>query len=205
MVARRSQRGTAILEAGVWLTILLPVALLGASVVAAVHDQNVLQVVPEAVLREAQIAPLRWIPNGHGGQYEVAVAELRNVVSTLSRNALAEAQGGVFKARYLSSKACFWIFSVHSSNGKLESPISHECDARGPLGWELSVDNLVNRELSTILGIPRDRAGGSAGFINRVVVAGVVVGGELPDLLDAASATRVSFGAVSFPRQEITL
>jgi hypothetical protein len=184
---------------------LLPVALLGVSVVAAVHDQNVLQVVPEAVLREAQIAPLRWIPSGHGGQYEVAVAQLRDVVSKLSRTALEEAQGGVLKARQLSSKACFWIFSVHSSNGKVESPISHECDARGPFGSELSVDSLVNRELPTGLGIPRDRVGGAAGFINRVVVAGVVVGGEVPDLLGVSASTRVSFGAVSFPRQEISL
>jgi hypothetical protein len=205
MAIRRSERGSAILEAGVWMTMLLPVTLLSVSVVATVHDQNVLQVVPDAVLREVRIPPLRWIPNGHGGHYDVEVAELRDVVSTLSRNALAEAQGEVFKARHLSSKACFWIFSVHSSTGKLESPISHECDARGPLGSELSVDNLVHRELSTSLGIPRDRAGSTSGFVNRVVVAGVVVGGEVPELLDAASATRVSYGAVSFPRQEITL
>ena len=205
MVNGRRERGTAILEAGVWLTMLLPVSLLGVSVVATVHDQNVLRVVPEAVLREARVPPLRWVPNEYANAYEVDLAELRNVVSVISRKALGEAQQGVFKAGNISSKACFWIFSVNPRTGRLESPISSECDARGSLGAELSLDGELRQEVSTSVGIPLESAGSIGGFVNRLVVTGVVVGGELPDLFDGTSASQVSFGAVSCARQEITL
>ena len=205
MVERRSEKGIAILEAGIWLTMLLPIALIGVSVATTVHDQNVMQVIPDAVLREARVTPLRWSPNGYGGRYDPDLAELRNVVGTLSRAALLEARRDVFKAQKLSARACFWIYSVNTSTGKLESPISTECDVRGPLGTELSVGTDIAKELSNSLGIPRDQTGSTARFVDRVVVAGVVVGGELPSLLDATSFQRVSFGSVSFPRQEITL
>jgi hypothetical protein len=204
-MAHRTELGTAIIEAAVWLTMLLPVALLGLWVVATVHDQNVLRVVPDATLREVRVAPIRWKPNGHGGGYEVDVDELRNAVSTISRNALAEAQQGVVKATNLSSRACFWIYSVNVRNGELESPIRTECDARGPFGTELSVEGYVTRAIATVTGIPRDALAGATGFVDRVVVTGVVVGGELPSLRDGTSPNRVSFGAVSCSRQEIAL
>ena len=205
MVGRSSEAGTAILEAGVWLTMLLPVALLGVSVAGAVHDESVLRVVPEAVLRETRVPPLRWSPNGHGGSYDPDVAELRSVLSTLSRAAVLEAQRDVFKVQNLSSRACFWIYSVNVSTGKLETPISTECDVLGPLGRELAAETYVRRDVLMSLGISRDQTGVGAKFVDRIVVAGVVVAGELPDLLGATSARRVSFGSASFPRQEITL
>lgn len=204
---RRSslERGTAILESAMWLGVMLPTALVCLTVAALVHDQAVLRVVPEAALREVQGGTLRWVSNGFGGSYEANVPELRSLVSSVSQRALIEAEGAAFKAKNISTKACFWIFSVNPSTGKLGSPIQSECDSRGPLGQEVSVEALLREEVPRRLGMPRSALGEGAGYVERVILMGAAIVGEVPDLLELATVHRIAYGAISFPRQEISL
>lgn len=188
-----------------WLGAMLPIALVCLTAAALVHDQAVLRVVPEAALREVPGGTLRWVSNGFGGGYEADIPELRSVVSRVSQRALIEAEGGAFKAKNISTKACFWIFSVNPSTGKLGSPIQSECDARGPLGQEVSVDAFMREEIPRRLGMPRGVVGDGSGYVERVILIGAAIIGEVPDLLDLAVVHRISYGAISFPRQEISL
>lgn len=206
MIGRTShEKGIALFEGAVWLAMLLPLSLVLASTAAVVHDQAALRVVPEATLREAPGGTLRWIADGFGGRYEADLSELRSAVSRASEQGLLEAQKTAFKAQNISIKACFWVFSVNPSNGKLQSPIQSGCDARGPLGGEVSVDSYMHEARLSGLGIPRGGFGEGEAYVERVVLMGVAIVGELPDLLNRTTTHRISYGAISFPRQEISL
>lgn len=206
MIGRTShEKGIALFEGALWLAVLLPLSLVLALTAAVVHDQAALRVVPEATLREAPGGTLRWIADGFGGRYEADLSELRSAVSRASEQGLLEAQKTAFKAQNISTKACFWIFSVNPSNGKLQSPIQSGCDARGPLAREVSVDPYMREALPRRLGLPRGGVGEGTGYVERVVLMGVAIVGELPDLLNPTTIHRISYGAISFPRQEISL
>jgi hypothetical protein len=197
-----AERGVGLFEAAAWIVALVPVALMGVSLAAVVHDRNHLSGIPAAVLRESLRNGLRWLPDGRGGHFAADVAELRAQVSGISQRAVAEAEQGLLKADSVSAKACFWIFSVNTSNGRLESPIWSECDARGPLSGELSLLNELARECELAQGIS---VGESEGFVDRVVITGVVVGAEARDVLDYGVAYRLSESALAFARQEVGL
>jgi len=195
-----TERGVGLYEAAVWLIALLPIALVGTSIVAMIHDQSHLSGVPQAVLRESSITGLRWMPDGAGGRFEADLGKLRAEVAMVGRRALSEAQAGMLKGGAVSAKACFWIFSVHPSTGKLETPIWSECDVRGPLGAELSLVEEIERERTVTRGIVVGEQ-----FIERVVVAGVVVAAQSERLLDPNRPYRFSKGAIVFARQEVEL
>lgn len=196
------ERGIGICEAAFWLTALLPFTLVGLSVVALVHDQNHLSGIPSAVLRESPASGLRWIPDGDGGRFEPDIVQLRLHLSEVSRRAVAEAEQGLFKADSISAKACFWIFSVNTRNGELETPIWSECDARGPLGHYLSLEEELAYERTRARGIS---VGESDEYVDRVVVSGVVVGAEARHMLDPRVPYHFSKGAIAFARQEVVL
>lgn len=196
------ERGVGIYEAAIWLVVLLPVALVGASLVSIVHDFNHISSVPAAVLRETPASGLRWYPDGAGGRLEADVEELRVHVSRVSQRAVAETETGLLNADLVSAKACFWVFSVNPSNGNLESPIWSECDARGPLGSDLSLVSELAYERDRARGIS---VGKNEGFADKVVVTGVIVGAEARHVLDSRVAYHLSKGAIAFARQEVVL
>ena len=196
------ERGVGLLEAALWLMALLPVALVGISVVALVHDRSHLSGIPSAVLRECPASGLRWVPDGDGGHFEPDLAQLRVHLSEVSRRTVDEAAHGLFKADSISAKACFWIFSVHTRNGELETPIWSECDARGPLGGDLSLADELAYERKKVQGIS---VGESDAYVDRVVVTGVVVGAEARFMLDPRVVYHFSKGAIAFARQEVVL
>lgn len=202
---RVPQRGSAMFEGALWLATLLPLCLVCLTLAALMHDQGVLQVTPEEALREIEGGTLRWVPDGHGGRYEADLTDLRFAVARISERALMEAKNEVFKAQNVSTKACFWIFSVNPSTGELQSPIHSECDARGPLGQEVPVEGYMRAALPTRLGIPRGEVGDGAGYVDRVILTGVAIVGELPNLLEPSATTRITHGSISYPRQEISL
>lgn len=198
-------RGMALLESAVWLVAILPVMLAAVSVAASVHDQNVFQVAPEAALREVNAQGMRWVPQGTAGRYDPNLEALRLAVAKVSEAGLQEVSSEAFKAKNVSAKACFWIYLVNSSTGRLESPIHEECDSRGPLGGELSLTPYVTKEVARGGGIPLGPEFGANRFVDRVVLVGVAVGGDLPAPLSLSATERVQFGAISIPRQEVTL
>jgi hypothetical protein len=196
------ERGVGLLEGGLWLVGLLPLSLVGLSVVGVVHDWNLISTVPSAVLRETPTPGLRWLPDGRGGRFEADVEKLRGLVAQVAQRALVEAQHGVMKADSVSAKACFWIFSVNPSTGILESPIGSECDARGPMGSALSMESELEHERSNARGIV---VGDGEAFVDKVVITGVIVGAEATRLLDPRDTYRFSKSAFAFARQEVML
>jgi hypothetical protein len=108
----------------------------------------------------------------------------------------------VVKAGPVASKACFWIFSVNASTGRLESPIWSECDTRGATSGELSLSASLEAERVGAQGVSLGRG---EGFADRVVVAGVAVGADMWRPLEPGRRYHVSRAAISFARQEVML
>jgi hypothetical protein len=123
-------------------------------------------------------------------------------VAQVAQRAVAEVRQGIVSAESVSAKACFWIFAVDSSTGSLETPIWSECDARGLLGRELSMSADLEQERSKARGIS---VGEGKGFVERVVLTGVVVAAQTRRLLVPRSAYTFSKCAIAFARQEVFL
>ncbi len=196
------ERGIGVFEASIWLVAVLPLVLMGGSMFALIHDQGHLVGVPVAVLREARFPGMRWVPDGAGGRFEVDVDGLRDQVVTVAQRAVAEAEQGILRADSVSAKACVWIFSVDARTGSLKTPIWSECDAQGPMGSELSLTADLDREREVSRGIMFAEG---EGFVERVVVAGVVVAAQTARLLGPGLTYRFSNGAITFARQEVVL
>lgn len=191
-----------LLEGALWTIALVPIALTGLSAMASVHDLNVLSRVPHDVLREVSVSGLRWMPDGKNGRFEADITSLRREITRIAERALAEAERGMIKAGPVASKACFWIFSVNSSTGRLESPIWSECDTRGSTTGELSLTVPLEAERVGAQGIS---LGHGKGFADRVVVTGVAVGADMWRPLEPGRRYHVSPAAISFARQEVML
>lgn len=198
----RAERGMGLLEGALWIVALVPVALTGLSAMASVNDLNVLSRVPHDVLREVSVSGLRWMPDGNNGRFEADITSLRREITRIAERALAEAERGVFKAGPVASKACFWIFSVNSSTGRLESPIWSECDTRGSTSGELSLTVPLEAERNGAQGVSLGRG---EGFADRLVVTGVAVGADMWRPLEPGRPYQVSRAAISFARQEVML
>jgi hypothetical protein len=197
-----TERGMGLLEGALWIVALVPVAVTGLSAMASVHDLNVLSRVPHDVLREVSVSGLRWMPDGNNGRFEADITSLRREITGIAEQALAEAERGVIQAGPVASKACFWIFSVNSSTGWLESPIWSECDTRGSTSREVSLTVPLEAERVGAQGIS---LGHGKGFADRVVVTGIAVGTDMWRPLEPGRRYHVSRAAISFARQEVML
>ena len=197
--------GFAAFEGAVWLMVLFPALLVSGSLLGTIHDQNILQSLPETVLRETYTEGVRWSPGRAGNVYEVPRAEMRKVVASVSQAAMREAEASVFKVKNVSTRACYWIFSVNPSNGRLNTPISTECDSQGVLGGSLSLQRYLDREKVVGRGVDISDSPEQASFAERVALVGLVVGGEFPTIAPGSPLQRMEFGAVIVARQEITL
>lgn len=198
----RTERGMGLLEGALWIVALVPLALTGLSAMASVHDLNVIARVPHDVLREFSVSGLRWMPDGNKGRFEADITSLRREIMRIAERAIAEVERGVIRAGPVASKACFWIFSVNSSTGKLESPIWSECDTRGPTGGELSLTAHLEEVRVGAQGVSLGRG---EGFADRVVVTGVAVGADMWRPLEPRRRYQISRAAISFARQEVML
>jgi hypothetical protein len=200
----RTSKGMAVLESALWIVVSLPLMLKGLSLIAILHDQNVLQGVPQASLREIFTEGMRWEPTSRGDQYLVSVENLRDALVTLTQSSLRESMDGVFKATGVSSKACFWVYSVNKFSGVLEGQLAAECDARGPGATNLSLVRYIEEETARHRGIgSRNGANGNI-YLEKVVLIGLAVGAEIDDPLSGLPF-HLEAGAISIPRQEIVL
>lgn len=197
--------GFAALEGAIWLMALLPAVLVSGSLLGTVHDQNVLQNIPDAVLRETYTDGVRWTTGRGGDSYEVSRDYMRRVAASVSQAAMREAERSVFKVGNISAQACFWIFSVNPSNGRLNLPISTECEFQGPIGRSLSLQRYLDRERVVGRGVDVSDSPDAPRFAERVALVGLVVGGEFARIGLEAPLQRMEFGAVIVARQEITL
>lgn len=198
------EKGVAFIEAAMWLLIALPLMLGIVSVLGEIYDQSVVSKIPANLLRESYVEGMRFdVESGDGlvAQYE----ELGRVVAALTAKGVADGEGAVFHATKISAKACYVVYRVDPSSGHLGGTIQYGCDLRGPLAGRLTLNIHHISETSGKLGIPLLRNGATSGYFDRMVMVGVVIGGEVPDLLAPSKPRLLEFSALSVPRQEITL
>lgn len=201
---RDRERGVAFIEAAMWLLITLPLALGIVSVLGEMYDHNVVSKIPASVLRESCVEGMRF--DGESGDSVIARHEaLGHLVSELTSRGVLEAEGAVFHATNISAKACYVVYRVDTSTGYPSGSIQDGCDLKGPLAGRLTLNISRMSGASGKVGIPLMRSGATSGYFDRIVMVGVVVGGEVPNLLSPSTPKIFEFSALSVPRQEITL
>lgn len=202
----RRMRGVAFVETAIWIAVVLPVGLVGAGLVGLIHDQNVLMGIPSSVMREGDIPGGAWSLRGDGvSEVTFDTTALARTLHDMAMRARAEATHGVLRTEKVSSKACYWIFSVNTRTGSLENPISSECRSQGPEGGGLSFEDLLRRERGDGRGILLGSKGGDGAYADRVALVGVGIRGDFPGVLSSAPLARIEWGEVSYPRQEVGL
>lgn len=203
---RRSERGLAVLEAAAWLTVLLPCAVLGASLCLQLYDERTMAVIPEAVLREASLPSLRWISDGADGGFGLDTGELRASAAQLVAAASQEAFASVVHTTDISARACCWIFRVDEATGVAASLESQECVSTGSMQLAAELDAAFSRTAVPRVGAPADGAAeGDAGFVGRALVVGLAVGGVFSPPVAALPESEIAQVHIAYPRQEITL
>lgn len=198
------KKGFAAMEAAVWSTVLLPVALFAASLYALSHDQNVVQIIPETLQRETIGEVLTWVSDGSVGTFSVDYTRLEEAINKLADRGLAEIGRNSFKLGELSARACFWVYQVDSSSGGVGDLESTRCVDRGSLGSSLSLESSFRSRISMGISMPTQVPGGED-FLDRVVLLGVGVGGLFDGITLLTESQFVGHSAVWVPRKEVFL
>jgi hypothetical protein len=206
MTSYHSVRGMAFVEAAMWLSVTVPVAFLGAGLIGMVNDQNLLQRVPASVLREIDAPPARWsLGSGAFNKVTFDAPRLAQAVESAVSAAFQEASAGVLRAERVSARGCYWIFSVNTRTGSLETPISTECRSLGPLGGAISLSDPLQREIQEGRGRVLGSLDGGGAYVDRVALLGVGSVGSFPGVFTYDQPVRIEWSDVAYPRQEVGL
>ncbi len=202
-MGERGQRGVAVLEAAAWLAVILPVAVLGASLCLQLYNQRTAAVIPEAVLREARSPALRWASNGEQGEFSIKNPEMRGTASALAAAALQEARTSLVSVKDLSVRACCWALTIDQQSGAVLGVEAEECVSNGALTVTSVLDAALSHATMTRIGVPLEVEDGSEPqFIGRALVFGVAVGARF---IGPGMATTILQAHISYPRQEVSL
>ena len=197
------ERGVAVLEAAAWLAVLLPVAVLGASLCLQLYNQRTVAVIPEAVLREARSPVLRWGSDGDQGAFSIAHSEMRETAAALAARALEEARTSLVSVKDLSVRACCWTLTIDQRSGAANGVEAQECVSNGTIPTSPVLDAALSRASKTRLGVPLAVAEGhEPEFVSRALVFGVALGARF---VGPGTATTITQAHISYPRQEISL
>ncbi len=206
MTIRRQQRGLVAIEAAVWCLMLLPLGLLGVAMYAIAHDENVVQMLPESLMRETAGRVVTWRSDGDRGVYEVNKPRLVAIIEGLRDRGVTALHQGSFKLGDLSSRACYWVYDVDPSSGAIgDEPVMNDCRSRGAIGAELALDTPRLNRIRRGVAMPIMSGGVVAEFVSQVVLVGVAVGGRYQGLAEYLRDATVQHGAVWVPREEVVL
>ncbi len=199
------ERGIAILEAAAWATVMLPVAMLAAHTCLLVHDQRVMAIIPEAVLREEPLPALSWTGDGEGGTFGVSGEALRRAASSLAARASAEANASLLRTSRISARACCWVYAVDEITGRAGVLRQEACATAGPQALEARLAAELNSLRARPIGVRSFSVSGTQDYVPTVIIAGVALGGDFSPAVPALKQQQLQFAHVSFPRQEVTL
>ena len=198
-------KGIASLEAATWLAVTLPVGLFAALLCLLVHDQRVVSIVPEATLRETRMPSLRWIPDGTGGRFDVPREELQAAVLNVSSLVQREIMVGVLMTARLSLKVCGWVCRVDTVSGIVSGVERESCVARGEIPLDATLSTALQDRTRERAGVPLGLDTPQQGYIDRVLVFGVAVGGEFSSHFAGMRAMQLRAAHISFSRSEVSL
>lgn len=206
MGKRVRQSGFVAMEAAVWCLLCLPLGLLGVSMYALAHDENVVQMVPESLMRETSGRVMTWRSDGDQGFFDVDQGRLVRIVEGLRDRGAVALQQASFKLGDISVRACYWVYDVDAGTGAVvDAPVLSDCRSQGPLGEELSLDIPRGNRIRRGVGKPIVSGGAVVEFVPRVVLVGVAVGGRYQGLAEYLRDETVQHGAVWVPREDVVL
>jgi hypothetical protein len=202
-----AQRGLASLEMAVWCVVLLPIVFLGFALYGFSHDMNVVQMVPESIMREATGKLITWRPDGAQGFFEVDQPRLERTITHLADRALAEIQRETEKVVNQSARACYWVLQVNTTTGQVSSlPVMSGCVDRGTPGAQFNLERLRQQRMRQGIAKPvLTETGETQGFIPQAVLLGVAVGGQFTGLGEALNLRDIQHGTVWVPREDVYL
>jgi len=206
VVNRKRQGGFVAMEAAVWCLMLLPIGLFAVSMYALGHDENVVQILPESLMRESGGRVMTWRSNADQGFFDVNQGRLTSMIEDLRARGAAQLQQTSFKLGDISALACYWVYDVDPATGVVGSaPVAGDCRSSGPLGATLSLDVARGKRLQSGVSRPIVSGGDVVEFVSQVALVGVSVGGRYQGLAEYFREQIVQHGAVWVPREDVTL
>jgi hypothetical protein len=201
------ERGLACLEAAVWCMVLLPVVFLGFALYGYTYDMNVVQMIPESIMREASGRLITWSPNQTGAGFVVDIDRLNRTINQLADRAIEEVGRQTDRIAQGSARACYWVVNVSPSNGRISPmPIASNCTNRGTFAGNLNLERLRIRRMRQGIAKPvLTTTGAVQGFVPRAVLLGVAVGGQFTGLAETFRLQNVQHGTVWVPREDVYL
>lgn len=194
------------LEMAALCALFLPVAILGVSLYGLSHDENLVQNIPESLMRETPGRIVTWRSDGALGSFELDQARARGLIQALAESALAELIQGTIKLNDISASACYWLYNVDEDSGSIDpEELVSECVALGPIASDLSLDTARINLLRTRGARPAFSAGEPSGFMSQLMLIGVAVGGRYTPLLEPSKREVLRHGAVWIPREDVKL
>ncbi len=203
----RAQRGLACLEAAVWCMVLLPVVFLGFALYGYTYDLNVVQMIPESIMREASGRLITWTPNEPGAGFVVDTDRLNRTINQLADRAIAEVGRQTDRIEQGSARACYWVLNVGASDGRISPvPLASNCANRGVWAGNLNLERLRMRRMRQGIAKPvLTSTGAIQGYVPRAVLLGVAVGGQFTGLAETFRLQNVQHGTVWVPREDVYL
>ncbi len=206
MFSSLRQGGFVALESAIWCLMLLPLGLLGVSMFALAHDENLVQRLPESLMRETKGRVITWRSDGESGFFEVNQGRLTAIVLGLRDRALLALQQQAFKLDDISARACYWVYGVDAVSGAVDSAaLISDCRSQGELSAGLQLETPRINRIQSGIAKPIVIDGEVGEFISRVVLIGVAVGGRYQGLAEYLRGDVVQHGAVWVPRQDLVL
>jgi hypothetical protein len=200
------ERGFAYLEISVWSVVLLPVVLLAAGVVGVVHDYIRMQNIPVSAAREHSAPALRFRVESAGARLDVNKDALGLVIRLIRDRMVADGEkslvGGIAD---VSAVACFWVFGVDQTTGKLTSREREVCERKGALSDKMSLEQDLAKYQASASGYPAFAVGSAPRYLEYAVLIGAGVAGKVIGVPGVAEESMVQFVHISLPREEVSL
>jgi hypothetical protein len=205
----RYERGTGLLEAAVWIVPLATLFMMGFALAGYYHDFGAMKGIFESMLRESWGKPQRIVFTDPGKSIIVAHDGLHNALVRVIGQAEQEAANNLFRIDGFSARACYWVFEVDSSSGRLTRQLQEHCKESGSNAGRVDFTSLLKQQAGRAVGIPlhdvQSSGSGATEYFGQVVIVGAGVTGDYTGLGIYEQNRRMTFADVSFPRQELTL
>jgi hypothetical protein len=200
------EQGFAYLEISVWSVFLLPVILLAAGVIGVVHDHIRMQNIPVSAVREHSAPALRFRVEGANTHLEVNNDVLRLVIRSIRDRIVVDGTkslvGGITD---VSAVACFWVFRVNQTTGRLTSREREVCERTGALSDRMSLEQNLSSYQATTSGYPLFALGGTPNYMEYAVLIGGAIAGRVKGVPSVSEESMVQFVHISLPREEVSL
>jgi len=204
----KSQKGVALVELSAWLVALLPVTMFATALIATAHDRNIVQMIPESLVREIGGRIMTWRSDRAGGNFEVDLVRVRGIAARLANRAQAEVTTNTFKLQGPAIRACYWVYDINPQTGASGVILAQGCEERNDPHGDLSGTLAQSRIRRVAAGISEPvRIGGGAAqeYVSRAVLFGIAVGGTFQGFEGLYEPGLVQHAAVWVPRGDVGL